>query len=85
MRKTLRPPMTGLDLGERALSPVRDILDELIGLIDTRSNLPVPPPPNSPAANEVFNRAHEAGNMLMELILPDDARRRPVRIRQHVS
>lgn len=74
MRKTLRPPMTGLYLGERALLPVRAILDELIGLIDTRSNLPVPPPPGSPPANEVFDRAHEAGNMLMELILPDDAR-----------
>jgi CHAT domain-containing protein len=74
MRKTLRPPMTGLDLGERALLPVREILDELIGLIDTRSRLPVPPPPGSPPANKVFDSAYQAGNMLMELILPDDAR-----------
>jgi CHAT domain len=74
MRKTLRPPMTGLQLGHGQLGPIIDSLNKLGVVLDARR----PPGPASPGVgvaaggNSLLVQAQEAGGLLFCLIVPND-------------
>lgn len=68
MRKTLRPPLSELILNEGDLDPINRNLNALMAVADGRGN-----PGN--AANEgpgVIQRAREIGNILHNLVIPND-------------
>src|SRR6266568_3852376 len=70
MRRTLRPPITGLQLGNGELGPIIDSLNKLGTALDTRRQ----PNGNAPAAagsdHAILEQAQEAGGLLHTLIIP---------------
>lgn len=70
MRRTLRPPITGLQLGNGELGPIIDSLNKLGTALDTRRQ------PNAIAAaaagsdHAILEQAQEAGGLLHTLTIP---------------
>jgi CHAT domain-containing protein len=66
MRKTIRPPLTGLQLGRGQLEPIIESLDRLAGALDGRGVA------GSAVGSSILNRAQYAGDLLFSLIIPND-------------
>lgn len=67
-RKTIRPPLDKLRLGSGELNPIRDRLNELVGVVNARGRNTPPPVP----VEEVIDLVKLAGSQLLDLVVPQD-------------
>ncbi|RXH15637.1 CHAT domain-containing protein [Bradyrhizobium guangzhouense] len=72
MRRTLRPPITGLQLGDRELGPIVDRLNKLGEALDARRQPDGTAAAPAAAGNAILAKAQEAGTLLHTLIIPSD-------------
>ncbi|MGE3145710.1 MAG: CHAT domain-containing protein [Pseudorhodoplanes sp.] len=68
MRKTLRPPLAELILGDGELEPINQELTRLIGFADGRG----PPPAGAGEEADIVERTRRIGNILHNLVIPPD-------------
>jgi CHAT domain-containing protein len=72
MRKTIRPPMTGLQLGHGELGPIIGSLNKLGAALDVRRPAAGLVAGAAVAETSLLEQAREAGGLLYTLIIPND-------------